>query len=153
MFEDRFDKMNEECGVFGIYAPKINVSQLAYFGLFALQHRGQEGCGMAVSNGKRIKYYKNIGLVSDVFQQSVLDDLTGHIAIGHVRYSTTGENSQLNTQPIVARYMHGHLELAHYGNLINAGVLRSRFASIGSLFQTSITTELIVGLIARLGHM
>ena len=119
--EDRLDKMNEECGVFGIYAPGRSAAQMTYFGLFALQHRGQEGCGIAVSDGSNIDYYKSIGLVSEVFKQDILNRLEGHMAIGHVRYSTTGQNSELNTQPIVARYLQGQLALAHKGNLTNAG--------------------------------
>lgn len=150
--EDRLDKMNEECGVFGVYAPGKPVSQLTYFGLFALQHRGQEGCGMAVSNGTHIDFYKSIGLVSEVFKQDILNKLDGHIAIGHVRYSTTGANSELNTQPIVARYLQGQLALAHNGNLTNAGELRTKLATNGSVFQTTIDTEVIVNLIARHGQ-
>lgn len=147
--EDRIDKLNEECGVFGVYAPDKDVAQLAYFGLFALQHRGQEGCGIAVSDGKGIDFYKNIGLVSEVFKQEVLNKLKGHIAIGHTRYSTTGANSELNTQPIVARYLQGQIALAHNGNLVNAGELRTRLATNGSVFQTTIDTEVILNLIAR----
>lgn len=152
MFDDEMDKMNEECGVFGIYAPKKEVAELTYFGLFSLQHRGQEGCGIATSNGSDINYYKNTGLVSEVFKQDILNDLQGHMAIGHVRYSTTGANSQLNTQPIVARYLQGQLALAHNGNLTNAGELRNKLATNGSLFQTTIDTEVIINLIARHGQ-
>ncbi len=150
--EDRLDKMNEECGVFGIYAPGRSAAQMTYFGLFALQHRGQEGCGIAVSDGTSIDYYKNIGLVSEVFKQDTLNRLEGHMAIGHVRYSTTGANSELNTQPIVARYLQGQLALAHNGNLTNAGALRTKLATNGSVFQTTIDTEVIVNLIARHGQ-
>ena len=150
--EDRLDKINEECGVFGIYAPGRSAAQMTYFGLFALQHRGQEGCGIAVSDGTSIDYYKNIGLVSEVFKQDTLNRLEGHMAIGHVRYSTTGANSELNTQPIVARYLQGQLALAHNGNLTNAGALRTKLATNGSVFQTTIDTEVIVNLIARHGQ-
>ncbi len=152
LFDERLDKLNEECGVFGIYAQGVPVSELIYLGLFSLQHRGQEGCGMAVSDGKRIDYYKNLGLVSDVFSQRILDRLEGHLGIGHVRYSTTGENSQLNTQPVVARYLRGQIALAHNGNLTNAAELRGRLMESGSLFQMTIDTEQIVGLIARNGQ-
>ena len=150
--EDCLDKMNEECGVFGIYAPGRSVAQMTYFGLFALQHRGQEGCGIAVSDGTNIDFYKNTGLVSEVFKQDILNRLEGYMAIGHVRYSTTGQNSELNTQPIVARYLQGQLALAHNGNLTNAGALRTKLATNGSLFQTTIDTEVIVNLIARHGQ-
>ena len=152
LFDDRLDKLNEECGVFGIFAPNRPVSELIYLGLFSLQHRGQEGCGMAISNGNKIEYYKNLGLVSDVFSQNILDGLQGHLGIGHVRYSTTGENSQLNTQPVVARYQRGQIALAHNGNLTNAAELRNHPMEHGSLFQTTIDTEQIVGLIARHGQ-
>lgn len=153
MFEDSLfdDQLHEECGVFGIYMPGHDVAQLLYLGLFSLQHRGQEGCGMAISNGKKIEYYKNLGLVSDVFSQSILEGLHGDVGIGHVRYSTTGENSQLNTQPVVARYRQGQIALAHNGNLTNAVELRERLMENGALFQTTIDTEQIVGLIASHG--
>lgn len=146
---DRVDKLNEECGVFGIYASGKDVAQLTYFGLFALQHRGQEGCGMAVSDGKDIDFYKNLGLVAEVFKQDILNNLKGHIAVGHTRYSTTGANSEVNTQPIVARYLQGQIALVHNGNLVNAGDLRTRLATNGSVFQTTIDTEVILNLIAR----
>lgn len=152
MFDDRLDKLNEECGVFGIFAPGRSVAELVYLGLFSLQHRGQEGCGMAIANGKKIDYYKNLGLVSDVFTQNILNGLNGYLGIGHVRYSTTGENSQLNTQPVVARYQRGQIALAHNGNLTNTAELRNHLMEHGSLFQTTIDTEQIVGLIAQQGQ-
>ena len=95
------DGIHEECGVFAICAPGMDVAQLAYLGLFALQHRGQEGCGLAVWNDGKIRFHKRLGLVNDVFNEEILAGLPGSLAIGHVRYATTGETSELNTQPIL----------------------------------------------------
>lgn len=153
MFDDRLEKINEECGVFGIFAPGRSVSELIYLGLFSLQHRGQEGCGIAVSEGKAINHYKNLGMVTDVFNQSTLDSLNGYLGIGHVRYSTSGQSkTQQNTQPIVARFQHGQIALAHNGSLTNAAELRNRLMERGSLFHTTIDSEQIVGLIASHGQ-
>lgn len=153
MFDDRLEKINEECGVFGIYAPKRSVSEMIYFGLFSLQHRGQEGCGIAVSDGTSISHYKNLGMVTDVFSQQTLDTLQGYMGIGHVRYSTSGQSkTQQNTQPIVARYQHGQIALAHNGSLTNAAELRDHLMERGSLFHTTIDSEQIVGLIASHGQ-
>lgn len=153
MFDDRLEKINEECGVFGIFAPGRSVSELIYLGLFSLQHRGQEGCGIAVSEGKAINHYKNLGMVTDVFNQSTLDSLNGYLGIGHVRYSTSGQSkTQQNTQPIVARFQHGQIALAHNGSLTNAAELRNHLMERGSLFHTTIDSEQIVGLIASHGQ-
>ena len=142
MFDDRLEKINEECGVFGIFAPGRSVSELIYLGLFSLQHRGQEGCGIAVSEGKAINHYKNLGMVTDVFNQSTLDSLNGYLGIGHVRYSTSGQSkTQQNTQPIVARFQHGQIALAHNGSLTNAAELRNHLMERGSLFHTTIDSE------------
>lgn len=144
--------IHEECGVFGIYAPQEEVAKITYFGLFALQHRGQEGCGIAVYNEQeKIDYYKRLGLVSEVFDGKVLDTLKGTAAIGHVRYSTTGNNSELNTQPLVARYLQGEIAIGHNGNLTNAVALREDLARNGALFQTETDTELLCYLLARYG--
>ena len=103
--KERGDQMEEACGVFGIYAQDetINVAEAAYYGLFALQHRGQESAGIAVADGKGIKHYRNLGLVPEVFDEEILHGLTGHISIGHVRYSTFGGKDVINAQPLVAR--------------------------------------------------
>lgn len=144
--------IHEECGVFGIYAPHEDVAKVTYFGLFALQHRGQEGCGIAVFNeNEKIDYYKKLGLVSEVFDEDVLETLKGTAAIGHVRYSTTGNNSELNTQPLVARYLQGEIALGHNGNLTNAVALREELARSGALFQTETDTELLCYFLARYG--
>ena len=153
MFDDRLEKVNDECGVFGIYAPGRSVAELIYLGLFSLQHRGQEGCGIAVSEGNFINHYKNLGMVTDVFTQHTLGTLEGYLGIGHVRYSTSGQSkTQQNTQPIVARYQHGQIALAHNGSLTNAAEMRNHLMERGSLFHTTIDSEQIVGLIASHGQ-
>ncbi|QPK93751.1 amidophosphoribosyltransferase [Actinomyces sp. zg-332] len=143
------DNLHEECGVFAIYAPGQDVSRLTYYGLFALQHRGQEGCGIAVSDEEGIKHYKGLGLVTEVFSERELDTLKGHAAIGHVRYSTTGCNSLTNTQPIVANYNLGEIALAHNGNLANTENLRKYLTKKGSVFHTSVDTEVVVHMLAQ----
>lgn len=151
--EDRLNKLNEECGVFGIYMPNRSVAEIIYYGLFSLQHRGQEGCGIAVSDGTTLNHYKNLGMVTEVFSSQILNSLHGHLGIGHVRYSTSGQSkTQQNTQPIVARYQHGQIALAHNGSLTNAAELRHRLMERGSLFHTTIDSEQIVGLIASHGQ-
>ena len=149
--KERGDQMEEACGVFGIYAQdeSINVAEAAYYGLFALQHRGQESAGVAVADGKGIKHYRNLGLVPEVFDEEILHGLTGRISIGHVRYSTFGSKDVINAQPLVARCKIGMLALAHNGNLVNADALRAQMEDDGAIFQTSVDTEVILSLIAR----
>lgn len=146
----------DECGVFGIYLRDSSVSNEAardtYFGLYALQHRGQESAGLAVSNGREIVLHKAMGLVSEVFSPEVLQGLPGNLAIGHVRYSTTGSSHPINAQPVVFSYLKGMIALAHNGNLVNAGELRIRLANLGAVFQTTTDTEIIVNLLARYGQ-
>lgn len=146
------DKRREECGLFGVYAPGLDVAQLTFFGLFALQHRGQESAGMAVSDGREVSLYKNMGLVTEVFNDEVLARYRGHLAIGHVRYSTTGASTLVNAQPLVFRYLHGTVALAHNGNLTNAAALRQMLAATGSVFQSTTDSEVIVNLLARYGQ-
>ncbi len=143
------DKPREACGVFGIYAPGLDVARLAYFGLYALQHRGQESAGIAVGDGKRIVCHKGMGLVSEVFTEDILGHLKGKVAIGHVRYSTTGESSVENAQPLVFHYRDGMISLGHNGNLTNYAELRKRLAADGAVFQTTSDSELIVSILAR----
>ena len=143
------DKLKEECGIFGIYGPGLDVSRLTYYGLYALQHRGQESAGIAVSDGGTIILHKNMGLVPEVFSDEILGRLTGKMALGHVRYSTTGSSLVLNAQPLMCHYSKGMIALAHNGNLVNAGMLRKRLAEEGSVFQSTIDSEVIVNLIAR----
>lgn len=143
------DKMHDECGVFGVYSHKENVVQNTYWGLYALQHRGQESAGIAVTDGSWMDVSRGMGLVSEVFRHQ-LPDLPGqYIAIGHVRYSTTGSSALMNTQPLKVKYSGGHISLAHNGNLTNAGQLRVEMEEQGSIFQTTIDSEVIVNLIAR----
>ncbi len=146
------DKPREECGLFGIYDPGRDVARLTYYGLYALQHRGQESAGIAVGDGKRIQLQKGMGLVYDVFDHEKLDGFQGHIAVGHVRYSTTGASHPVNAQPLVFRYCGGMIGLAHNGNLTNIAELRARLSSTGAVFQTSTDSEVIVNLIARYGQ-
>ncbi len=143
------DKLREECGIFGIYAPGKDVARLTYYGLYALQHRGQESAGIAVADGRTISLYKGMGLVAEVFSGRQLDSFQGYLAVGHVRYSTTGASQPINAQPLVFRYWGGMLGLAHNGNLTNANELRDSLASAGSVFQTTTDSEIIVNLIAR----
>lgn len=152
MYKEQIDKMEEACGVFGIYGPNMDVAQLTYYGLYALQHRGQESAGIAVSDGQGINLHKDMGLVSEVFNEDILCKLNGYMAIGHVRYSTTGASLAINAQPLVFRYLKGSIALAHNGNLTNANELRDKLAANGSVFQSTIDSEVIVNLIARYGQ-
>ncbi len=131
------DSLHESCGVIGVYAPGLNVAQTAFYGLYALQHRGQESAGIATATGKRIHNHVSMGLVSQVFRESDLDRLEGHIAIGHTRYSTTGSTLIQNAQPILARNGDVELALAHNGNVINAEELRWELAEMGCSFTSS----------------
>ena len=148
IFDD--DKLHEECGVVGVFSENPDVtSQLIYYGLFALQHRGQESAGIAINTGGKIEYHKNMGLVSDVLTDDVIKRLSGGIAVGHVRYSTSGESLVENAQPLVVRYKKGTLALAHNGNLVNADSMRDILEDSGVIFQTSIDTEVVANMIAR----
>ncbi len=142
------DKFREECGVVAIYGHP-QASTLAYLGLHALQHRGQESAGIAASNGSNIRVHKSMGLVAEIFTLPVLASLTGALAIGHTRYSTTGDSALLNAQPIRVDCNKGMIAVAHNGNLVNAGDIRSRLEAEGSIFQTTSDTEVIVHLIAH----
>ena len=144
------DKLREECGVFGIYAPGKDVARLSYYALYALQHRGQESAGIAVADGYSIMLHKNIGLVSEVFPNpDSLHGLKGDLAIGHVRYSTSGESSLENAQPLLIKYRRGSIAISHNGNLVNGVELRQSLEDKGSIFQTTTDSELIAHLIAR----
>lgn len=146
---DKPDKPVEECGVFGIFAPGEDIARLTYYGLYALQHRGQESAGIAVADGKQVQLYKGMGLVPEVFSSKDLDNIHGELAIGHVRSSATGSNHPINVQPLVFRYVGGQLGLAHNGSLTNINTLRAQLLSTGSVFQSSTDSEVIVNLIAR----
>ena len=147
-----FDSIHEECGVFGIYDAKgeRDVTLDAYMALFALQHRGQESCGIAVCDGGVISYHRDLGLVSDVFRREVLEGLgQGQMAMGHVRYSTTGTRSRANAQPLVINHIKGTMALAHNGNLTNAAELREELELGGAIFHSTSDTEVIAYTITR----
>ncbi|MCP2729645.1 amidophosphoribosyltransferase [Limnofasciculus baicalensis] len=137
------DKPEEACGVFGIYAPEENVAKSTYFGLFALQHRGQESAGIATFEGKKVHLHKNMGLVSQVFSEDILNKLSGTIAVGHNRYSTTGSSHVVNAQPAVVETRLGPLALAHNGNLVNTSELREYLQSKNCDFVTTTDSEMI----------
>ena len=139
--------MHESCGVFGVYAPGINVAQTTFFALFALQHRGQESAGIAVTDGNGIKVHTRMGLVSQAFTETDLALLKGHISIGHNRYSTTGSNRPMNAQPIIAKFNGFTIALAHNGNIINSKLLRDELQERGYHFHTSTDSEVIANLI------
>ncbi len=142
------DKPEEACGVFGVYAPEENVSKLAYFGLYALQHRGQESAGIATFDGETVHIHKDMGLVSQVFNEQILQELTGTIAIGHTRYSTTGSSHVVNAQPAIVETPLGCLALAHNGNLVNTFELREELTKLEYNFNTTTDSEMIALAIA-----
>ncbi len=141
------DKFHDECGVVAIYNHP-EAEKLAYLGLYALQHRGQESAGMVTSNGSSLRQHKAMGLVADIFTPAVLAGLLGSSAIGHTRYSTAGDSALLNAQPILVQSNKGALAMAHNGNLVNAQEIRRRLEAHGSIFQTNSDTEVLVHLIA-----
>lgn len=141
--------IHEECGVFGIYDPAGSCAQSAYYGLYALQHRGQEACGIATMNGLEMKCHKDVGLVGDVFSREILDDLGGTMAVGHVRYSTTGGSRRENAQPLTLSYVKGTFAVAHNGNLVNVDNLRRHYEYRGAIFHTSTDSEIISYIIAQ----
>ena len=144
-FQD--DKLHEECGVFGIFSHTEDVALNTYWGLYALQHRGQESTGIVVTDGKKMKIKKGMGLVPDVFKEGV-SDMDGFAAIGHVRYSTTGASMAYNIQPLKVFFDGGNLAVSHNGNLTNAAQLRQNLAKEGAVFTTTVDTEVLLSLIA-----
>ncbi len=142
------DKFHDNCAVFGIYGHR-EAANLTYLGLYALQHRGQEGSGIVSSNGEHVHVEKGQGLVSDIFTKSVLKNLPGYMAIGHNRYSTAGGGGLKNVQPLIVNFAMGNLALAHNGNLINAGMLRSELEAYGAIFQSTTDSEVMIHLIAH----
>ncbi len=136
------------CGVFGIYGHP-NAAELTYYGLYALQHRGQESAGIVTCDGRDFNVHRGMGLVSQVFNGNVLHDLVGHMAVGHTRYSTTGSSQIKNAQPLTADCVRGQIAVAHNGNLTNAAQLRDELEARGSIFQTSVDSEIIVHLLAQ----
>lgn len=147
-------KLKEACGIFGIYSDQEieEIGHTIYYGLYALQHRGQESAGIAVSDGQRVNSYKGVGLVPEVFASEIIELFQGRIGLGHVRYSPTDSSLQINAEPLVVKTAAGTIAIAHNGNLINADQLRSELEGQGSIFQTTIDSEVIVTLIARSGE-
>lgn len=144
------DNIHEECGVFGIYGKDgTDLASVVYYGLFALQHRGQESCGIAINDDASINVVKGMGLVSDFFTKDKLDSLKGTIAIGHVRYSTTGASTADNAQPLVTQYIKGTLSIAHNGNLTNCISLKRKLENEGAIFQTTVDSEVIAYMLAK----
>lgn len=141
-----------ECGVCGIFGHE-DASKLNYFGLYALQHRGQESAGIVTSDGCKVNIHKNMGLVHEVFSENILQDLPGHISIGHVRYSTTGASNVINTQPLMVNHNGATLAVAHNGNLTNSITLRRDLEHRGSIFQTTMDSEVVLHLMARAAHL
>src|SRR5512145_2554243 len=141
------DKFKDACGVVGILG-STEAPNLTYLGLYALQHRGQESAGIVASDGETLHVEKAMGLVADVFTEARLRKLKGALAVGHVRYSTTGSSQLKNAQPILATCRHGMVALAHNGNLVNAHVVRADLEAQGSIFSSSTDSEVIVHLIA-----
>ncbi|GAA4869520.1 amidophosphoribosyltransferase [Paenibacillus vulneris] len=146
-----FDKLREECGVFGVFGHS-EAANLSYYGLHALQHRGQESAGICVANGTDFHYHRGMGLVKEVFNNDNLSTMVGSSAIGHVRYSTAGESKLANAQPLVFKYRGGDLAIATNGNLHNAGDIKKELEASGSIFQTTSDTEVVAHLIARSKH-
>ncbi len=147
---DSDDKPHEECGIVGAYVPGENVARTAFFGLFALQHRGQESAGIATSEGDRIHLKAQMGLVSQVFREETLAGLPGHLGIGHTRYSTMGGSKEYNAQPLIANGQRGQIAVGHNGNVINAADLRVEMAEeFGSNFEKTSDTEVIAELYAK----
>ena len=141
--------IHEECGVFGIYDPAGDCARTTYYGLYALQHRGQEACGIAAMNGLEMRCHKDVGLVGDVFSAPVLDELGGTMAVGHVRYSTTGGSKRENAQPLTLSYVKGTFAVAHNGNLVNVDNLRRHYEYRGAIFHTTTDSEIIAYIIAQ----
>lgn len=140
-----------ECGICGI-CNHTDSAKLTYFGLYALQHRGQESAGIVTSDGAKVKMYKNMGLVPEVFSEETLQTLTGHLSIGHVRYSTTGASNITNAQPLMVNHKGTTLAVAHNGNLVNSQSLRAKLEEQGSIFQTTMDSEVVLHLLARSAH-
>ncbi|UNK19310.1 amidophosphoribosyltransferase [Paenibacillus sp. N3/727] len=145
---DIFDTLKEECGVFGVFGHP-DAASLSYYGLHALQHRGEESAGICVADGHEFNYHRGMGLVKEVFDKDRLESLTGNMSIGHVRYSTSGDSRLSNAQPLVFKYREGNLAIATNGNIVNEPKLRHELENSGSIFQTTSDTEVIAHLIAR----
>ena len=142
------DRPREACGIFAVYGHE-EAARLAYFGLYALQHRGQESAGIVTSDGRRVLEHKAMGLVPDIFSQEIMDRLKGHVALGHVRYSTTGSSLLVNAQPLRVQHSGRSLAIAHNGNLVNARRIRGELENRGSIFQSTMDSEVVLHLVAK----
>ena len=145
---DLSSRPRHECGICGVFGHQ-DAAKLVYFGLYALQHRGQESAGIVAGDGRQVAIHKEMGLVADVFNERTLQKLSGHLATGHVRYSTTGESTLINTQPFLATHKGMSLSVAHNGNLVNSMALRRHLEQQGSIFQTAMDSEIVIHLMAR----
>jgi amidophosphoribosyltransferase len=143
------DRLKEECGVLGVFTPDQDAARIAFFGLFALQHRGQESAGIAVSDGMKVRMHRDMGLVNQVFNPEVLESLPGQMAIGHTRYSTTGASVLRNAQPIYCQSLVGEIAVAHNGNLINAKELREELEAAGEHFDSTSDSEVLARILVR----
>ena len=143
------DRLREACGVVGVYAPGEDVARVAFFGLYALQHRGQECAGISVGDGECIRVHTAMGLVGQAFEEEDLMRLPGHLAVGHTRYSTTGSNKLANAQPILSKSDQVEIALAHNGNVINAVELKAELAEWGCTFSSSSDSEIVAHLMAN----
>ncbi|MDR2357999.1 MAG: amidophosphoribosyltransferase [Oscillospiraceae bacterium] len=141
--------IREECGIFGVYDADGDCARSAYYGLYALQHRGQEACGIAAVNNLELSCHKDNGLVGEVFSEQILDELDGVMAIGHTRYSTTGGSQRENAQPLTLKYVKGSLAVAHNGNLVNMDELKTEYEYKGAIFHTTTDSEIIAYIIAQ----
>ena len=146
-----FDKVHEECGLFGVYSPtESDVASTTYYGLFALQHRGQESCGICVGDDGLFRTYKDVGIVNDVFTPAVMESLgTGNMAIGHVLYGTEYGSDRANAQPIVANHIKGRIAVGHNGSLVNYVELREELEMEGALFHTRSQAEVIASILIK----
>ncbi len=145
------DRPKEECGVVGVYTPEQQAARVTFFSLFALQHRGQESAGIAVSDGQTVRMHRDMGLVSQVFDERALANLQGILGIGHTRYSTTGSSVLRNAQPVYCQSLDGDIAVAHNGNLINTVELRAELEAEGETFETTSDSEILARLLVR--HM
>ncbi len=146
------DRPKEECGVLGVYSPHEEAARIAFFGLFALQHRGQESAGIAVSDGHKVRMHKDMGLVNQVFNAEILSGLPGHMAVGHTRYSTMGASVLRNAQPVFCQSLVGEIAVAHNGNLINARELREEMEAEGEHFESTSDSEVLARILVRHLH-
>ncbi|WP_020430573.1 amidophosphoribosyltransferase, partial [Paenibacillus riograndensis] len=145
---DIFDTLKEECGVFGVFGHP-EAASMSYYGLHALQHRGEESAGICVADGRDFHYHRGMGLVKEVFDKDKIASLVGNMSIGHVRYSTSGDSRLTNAQPLVFKYRDGDLAIATNGNIVNEPLIRKQLEQSGSIFQTTSDTEVLAHLIAR----